>query len=159
MAVIAVLGFVTCRSNDPTSACPTPVPNSKQADLLSQARGQAKFSLSYPCFLPNVQDLTKANVEGVAGRQQAELVFNGTFDLTIRESQVAPAVSADPAGASRRTLDLYPNVPATFIERNDGSNKALYHLFWTQNGLFYEVQAAGPPLQSDAIVQIARSLQ
>jgi hypothetical protein len=87
------------------------------------------------------------------------MVFSGTFDLTLRQAQIAPAVSADPAGASRRTIDLYPNVQATFIEQNDGTSKALYHLLWQQNGLFYEVQAYGPPLQSQTIVKVARSLQ
>ena len=156
--MIAVLGVFTCQSSD-SSACPTPVPESKEANLLSQARGQARFSLVYPCYLPNVQTLTAANVEGIAGRQQAELVFGGTFDLTVRQAQVPASVSADPAGASRRTIDLYPNVQATFIQRNDGTSKALYHLIWNQNGIFYEIQAFGPPLQSQTIVDVARSLQ
>ena len=45
------------------------------------------------------------------------------------------------------------------IERNDGTRDALYHLFWQQNGIYYEVQAFGPPLQRRAILEFARSLQ
>jgi hypothetical protein len=159
VAVLAVLGVFTCQSSDPSSSCPTPVPSSKEASLLTEARGQARFALVYPCYLPNVQNLSSASVLGTTGRQQAEMVFSGTFDLTLRQGQIAPAVSADPAGASRRTIDLYPNVQATFIEQNDGTSKALYHLFWQQDGVFYEVQAYGPPLQSQTIVKVARSLQ
>jgi hypothetical protein len=109
--------------------------------------------------LPNAQLLESASVQGPSGRQRADLVFDGPFDLTVRQSQVPPPVSPDPAGASRRVVDLFPNVRATYIERNDGTSKALYHLFWEVNGLFYEVQAFGPPLQSRAILQVARSLQ
>ena len=159
VAVIALLGVFTCQSSDPTSACPTPVPASKEANLLSEVRGQARFALLYPCYLPNVQDLSSASVQGTTGRQQTEMVFSGTFDLTLRQAQVPPAVSADPAGASRRTIALYPNVQAAFIEQNDGTSKALYHLLWQQDGVFYEVQAYGPPLQSQTILKVARSLQ
>ncbi|HLF78261.1 MAG TPA: hypothetical protein VJB57_12305 [Dehalococcoidia bacterium] len=127
--------------------------------MLSELRGQARFGLVYPCYLPNAQTLTSTSLQGATGRQQAELVFSGPFDLTVRQAQVPPAVSPDPAGASRRTIDLFPNVQATFIERNDGTRKALYHLLWDANGLYYEIQALGPPLQSQTIVNIARSLQ
>jgi hypothetical protein len=79
--------------------------------------------------------------------------------MTIRQSQVAPAVSPDPTGASRVSITLLTNVPATLIERNDGSAKALYHLYWERNDLFYELQAYGPPLQRDTVLKMARSLQ
>ncbi len=98
-------------------------------------------------------------VTGQPGRQQAELVFDGPFDLTLRQAQYAPAVSADPAGASRTEIDLLPNVRATLIERNDGTRKALYHLLWQRNGIYYEVQALGPPLQRRTILLVATSLQ
>jgi hypothetical protein len=159
LGVIAVLGIVTCETNDPTSDCPTPTTGSKQGDLLSELRGQARFGIVYPCYLPNPQQLSSTSLQGAAGRQQAELVFSGPFDLTIRQAQIPPAVSPDPAGASKRTVDLFPNTPATFIERNDGTSKALYHLFWNANGIYYEVQALGPPLQSQTIIRVARSLQ
>jgi hypothetical protein len=153
------LALFTCSSNDPTSACPTPMPGSPQDDVLAQVRRQAGFGLLYPCYLPNAQVLESATVQGIAGRQQADMVFDGPFDLTLRQSQFPPAVAPDPAGASRRVVNLFPNVRATFIERNDGTSKALYHLFWETNGLHYEVQAFGPALQSRAILQVARSLQ
>ena len=98
-------------------------------------------------------------VTGQPGRQQAELVFDGPFDLTLRQSQYPPAVAADPAGASHSEVALFPNVRATLVERNDGTRCALYHLFWEQDGLFYEVQASGPPLQRRTILNVARSLQ
>jgi hypothetical protein len=98
-------------------------------------------------------------VTGERGRQKAELTFSGPFDLTVRQSQFPPAVNPDPAGASRRFVDLLPNVRATLIEKNDGSNRALYHLFWEQNDLFYEVQASGPALQQRLILLVATSLQ
>jgi hypothetical protein len=127
--------------------------------MLSDLRAKTRFAIVYPCYLPNAQDLTAATVQGNTGRQQAELVFSGPFDLTVRQAQFPPAVSPDPAGASKRAVDLFPNVQATLIERNDGTSKALYHLFWGTNGLYYEVQALGPPLQSQTILKIARSLQ
>jgi hypothetical protein len=95
----------------------------------------------------------------MAGRQQAELVFTGPFDLTIRQSQFAPAVSPDPSGASRTVIDLFPNVRATLIERYDGTSRALYHLFWERDGIHYEVQAVGPHQQRRLILLIATSLQ
>jgi hypothetical protein len=98
-------------------------------------------------------------VTGDAGRQQAELVWDGPFDLTLRQSQLAPAVAPDPAGASHIIIDLFPNVPATLIEQNDGSGHALYHLFWQRGGVYFEVQAVGPPLQRRAVLKIATSLQ
>jgi hypothetical protein len=127
--------------------------------LLARVRAESGFGLLYPCYLPNSQVLESATIQGSGGRQQADFVFDGPFDLTLRQSQFPPAVSPDPAGASRRIVDLFPNVRATFIERNDGTSKALYHLFWESNGLHYEIQAFGPALQSRAILQVARSLQ
>ena len=98
-------------------------------------------------------------VTGQPGRQQAELVFDGPFDLTLRQSQYPPAVSADPAGASHSEVALFPNVRATLIEVNDGTSRALYHLLWDQNGVYYELQALGPPQQRRTVLEIARSLQ
>ena len=149
----------TCEGSSPVSACPTPPPGSHADGLLAQARAQAGFTVLYPCQLPNAQELSTATVTGVAGRRQTELVFTGPFDLTIRQSQYPPAVSPDPSGASRITIDLFPNVRATLIERNDGSSRALYHLFWEQNGIHYEVQAVGPPQQRRLVLLIATTLQ
>jgi len=98
-------------------------------------------------------------VIGDPGRQQAELVFSGAFDLTIRQAQVPPAVPPDPAGASRRTIDLFPNVKAILIEINDGSGDAQYHYFWQRDGIYYELQSVGPPLQERVMRQVATSLQ
>lgn len=151
--------IATCSSNDSADGCPTPPPGTTQSRLLDQARAQASFDLLYPCDLPGGQSLTSMAVTGQPGRQLAELVFEGPFDLTLRQSQYAPAPASDPAGASRIVIDLFPNVRATLTERNDGSNKALYHLLWQRDGLYYEVQASGPPLQRQAILDLARSLR
>ena len=97
--------------------------------MLNQARTQARFAVLYPCQLPAGESLTGSSVQGTPGRQQAELVFGGAFDLTLRQSQYPPPLAADPTGASRIVIDLFPNVPATLIEVNDGSRKAQYHLF------------------------------
>lgn len=48
---------------------------------------------------------------------------------------------------------------AILLEVNDGTRKALYHLFWERDGLFYELQAVGPPLQRRQILQVATSLE
>ena len=113
----------------------------------------------YPCRLPAGQRLAGGTVTGPAGRQKAELVFEGPFDLTLRQSQFSPAVNPDPTGASRSEVDLFPNVRAVLLEINDGTQKALYHLFWERDGLFYEIQAFGPPLQRRQILQVATSLE
>jgi hypothetical protein len=151
--------FFTCSSNDPTSACPTPVPGSQEDGVLTRARQQARFTVLYPCQLPNAQHLVSSSVQGAPGKQQAELVFSGPFDLTVRQAQYPPAVNPDPVGASRTRIDLFPNVQADLIERLDGSSKALYHLFWQRDGLYYEVQAVGPPQQRRTVLLVATSLQ
>jgi hypothetical protein len=160
---VLIVAFIfmafTCQSADQTEACPLPSPGSEGAVLLDRARSEAAFTLLYPCKLPAAQKLVAANVSGQRGRQQTELVFNGPYDMTIRQSQVPPAVSADPAGASKIDVQLFPNTEATLIERNDGSQKALYHLQWVRNGLYYELQAFGPPLQRRQILEAARSLE
>lgn len=83
----------------------------------------------------------------------------GPFDFTIRQSQYPPAVQPDPSGASRVQIDLAARTPATLIERNDGSGDVLYHLFWQDQGIHYELQAFGPAQQRRVILQIARSLE
>ena len=124
-----------------------------------RVRDQAGFEVLYPCSVPGGTSLANGSVIGTDGRQQAELVFEGVFDLTVRQAQFPPVVAPDPAGAARRTIDLFPNVRATLIEINDGSGNASYHYFWDRNGIFYEVQAIGPPLQERAIRAVATSLQ
>jgi hypothetical protein len=79
--------------------------------------------------------------------------------MSIRQAQFEPPITADPAGASRSTIDLFPNVRATFVQVNDGSSRALYHLFWEREGFFYELQAYGPALQQRQIRLIATSLE
>ncbi len=113
----------------------------------------------YPCFVPGGTQLSGGTIVGSPGRQQAELVFAGVFDLTIRQAQYPPAVAPDPTGASRRVIDLFPNIPADLIEINDGSSHASYHYFWERDGIYYEVQAIGPALQEHAIREVATSLQ
>ncbi len=149
----------TCQSVDQADACATPVPGSEAERLINEARDQAGFPLVFPCYLPNAEDLESTAVTGEPGQQAASFVWTGPFDFTIRQSQIPPAVSPDPSGASRVTIDLFPSIQATLIEQNDASGDALYHLFWTQENVYYELQAYGPPQQRRIVLQIARSLQ
>jgi hypothetical protein len=157
--VVLIAGFVTCQGGDTSGACATPKPGTKEADVLDKARQASSFNLQFPCFLPAAETLFSTATTGAQGRQQTDLVFHGPYDMTIRQSQVAPPVTPDPAGVSKTDIDLFPNVKATFLQVNDGSQQAMYHLFWTRNALFYELQAAGPPLQQRQILEVARSLQ
>jgi hypothetical protein len=127
--------------------------------MLDDARSQAGFELLYPCYLPNAQELESTAVTGEPGRQAASFVWTGPFDFTIRQSQSPPAVSADPSGASRVTVDLFSATPATLIERNDASGDVFYHLLWQDKGLYYELFGNGPAQQRRIILAIARSLQ
>jgi hypothetical protein len=127
--------------------------------LLAQAEAQAGFPLLYPCDLPAGESLESVAVTGEAGRRRAELIFTGPYEMAVRQSQVPPVVNADPTGASRSVVDLFPNVRASFIQINDGSSRAIYHLLWERDGLYYEVQAAGPPLQQRQIRLVATSLE
>jgi len=151
--------FAMCGGGGSVSACPTPIPGSEQDAQLQKVRLGAGFAVLYPCYLPNGQRLVSGVVAGTSGRQQAELVYEGPFDLSIRQAQFPPVIPEDPAGASRSIIDLFPNVRATLIEVNDGTGDALYHLFWERDGFFFEVQASGPPLQRRTVLQVARSLQ
>jgi hypothetical protein len=151
--------MATCGGNSAVRSCPRPASGSDQDDMLQRAETTAGFDVLYPCFLPQTQNLSSTSVIGEAGRRQAELVFDGPYDLTIRQAQFPPAVSPDPAGASRITIDLFPNVKAMLIEVNDGTGEALYHLFWERQGIYYELQAYGPPLQRRAILNVATSLE
>jgi hypothetical protein len=159
LGVLALYFIATCSGGSPVAACPTPTPGSDQDAILQRARDGARFPLLYPCSLPGSQRLESSSVIGEAGRQQAEFVFAGAFDIAVRQSQFPPAIGPDPAGASRRTIDLFPNVRATLIEINDGSGDAQYHYFWERNGIYFEVQAVGPALQERAMRQVATSLQ
>jgi hypothetical protein len=136
-----------------------PLDGSEGANQLARVRSQAGFAIRYPCFLPGGESLESAAVTGQPGRQQTQLIFDGPYEMAIRQSQFAPPVTAAPTGASRTTIDLFPNVRAIFIQVNDGSSRALYHLFWEQDGFYYELQAYGPPLQQRHIRQIATSLE
>jgi hypothetical protein len=149
----------TCGGGEPVSACPLPAPGSPQDAILRRTRDGADFAVRYPCHMPLGQQLSSSTVTGVSGRQQAELVFSGTFDLTIRQAQFPPAISPDPSGASRRTIDLFPNTRAILIEINDASGDAQYHYFWERDGFYFELQSVGPPLQERTMRQVATSLQ
>lgn len=157
--VIAILGIATCQGDNKAEGCSVPAAGSKEAAIIDKARGDSSFTLLYPCFLPNSEDLVSSTTTGTTGRQRNELVFNGPYDLTIRQSQYPPPVAPDPAGTSRTDIDLFSNVRATFLQQNDGSQKAMYHLFWVRNAIYYELQAFGPPIQQRQILEIARSLQ
>ena len=135
------------------------MPDTSEARTLESTRRRADFTLLYPCYLPNTERLTQGSVVGEVGRQRSELVFDGAFEMTIRQAQVPPPFTPDPTGASRITLRLFENTPAILIERNDGTRQALYHLYWERDGRFYELQAYGPPLQREIILRVARSLQ
>ena len=159
IAALLVLGFITCSGAPTTEACRTPAPGSEQDGILVEARQKTRFEIDYPCYLPNSQVLESHSVLGDAGKQRSELVFVGPFDIAIRQSQVPPPVEPDPTGASRRSIQLFDGTFASFIERMDGTSKALYHLYWERDGFFYELQAFGPYQQQSTILQIARSLQ
>ncbi len=151
--------FATCSSTDQIVGCPMPEAGTAAAADLMRAQDSAGFAVVYPCTLPAAERLENVTIVGEAGSQRVELIFDGPFDMTIRQSQFPPRVTGDPAGASRIDIDLFPNVRASLIERNDGTSQALYHLFWEQGGLYYELQAFGPPLQRQAILEVARSLE
>lgn len=144
---------------EPAEACPVPAPDSREGRLLQSVRAEAVFPVLYPCTLPLSQKLESATVIGNPGRQSVTLVFSGPFDLTVRQSQFPPAFNPDPAGVSRSRLDLFPDTRAVFLERNDGSPRAQYHILWDRNGIYYEVQAIGPPLQKRQIIAVATSLE
>ena len=155
-----VFAFFTCESaSDSVEACQLPATGSREAQLLADARRQINFNLLYPCRLPGATYLESIAVTGMPGRQQVELTFDGPFEMAVRQSQVPPPLNPDPTGASRTDIDLFADVRGVLIERNDGSARALYHLYWNRGGLFYEVQATGPPLQRRQILQVATSLQ
>jgi len=157
--VLLVYAASTCSSNDPAGACATPIAGTEAAGLLDDARSQAGFELLYPCYLPNAQDLESTAVIGEPGRQAVSFVWTGPFDFTIRQSQYPPAVSADPSGASRTTIDLFPNTRAALIEQNDASGDAFYHLIWERDNIYFELLGNGPPQQRRIILEIARSLE
>ena len=119
----------------------------------------AEFELVYPCFMPNAQALESTSVTGEPGRQAVAFVWIGPYDFTIRQSQYPPAVSADPSGASRVTIDLFQATRATLIEQNDASGDAFYHLLWQDNNIYYELFGYGPPQQRRTVLEIARSLE
>jgi len=144
---------------EPVGGCYFPAAGSSQDSILSEGKAKAGFPLAYPCQLPGGESLSGINVTGTPGKQTAVLTFGGPFDMTVRQSQVAPVLSADPAGASHIVVNLFPNVKADVIERNDASQDVEYRIVWVQSGIFYEVLAAGPPLSRDAILKVARSLQ
>ena len=159
-AILFVYLASTCNSTATSvDACDVPATGTEAFRLIEDAQTTADFSLMYPCYLPNAQTLESTAVTGEMGRQAASFVWVGPFEFTIRQSQYPPAVSPDPSGASRTMIDLFASTPATLIERNDASGDAMYHLFWQDNDVHYELQAFGPPQQRRIILEIARSLE
>ncbi len=154
-----IIGFATCSSAPTPEACPLPAAGTQGATIIEQAKQRARFPLSYPCYLPNSQVLESHSVTGELGKQRSEFAFTGPFEIAIRQAQVPPPVEPDPTGASRRSIFLFDGIQASFIERTDGTSKALYHLYWERDGFFWELQAFGPYQQQRIILQIARSLQ
>ncbi len=150
----------TCRPPEVESGCPASGDGSREAALLDEGQAQTAFDILYPCRLPNSQRLITIDVVGDRGKQSVTAVWDGPFEITVRQSQVAPVVNADPAGASHIVLaDLFPGIKVDLIEINDGSSRALYHLIWARGGMYYEVLAVGPPLQRRLVLEIARSLE
>jgi hypothetical protein len=158
-AVVAVYLAATCSAGEPVAACPQPLAGTDAAAALQRARDEAAFEFQYPCSTPGATQFYDASVTGEPGRQQVQLFFEGVFDLTVRQSQFPPTVPPDPTGATRRVIDLYPNVQASLIEINDASGNASYHYYWEQDGIFYELQAVGPPLQERTLREVATSLE
>jgi hypothetical protein len=159
--VAVIFMALTCETDDSVGACPPlPEPGSEDYVIVTRAVDEARFSLMFPCYLPNSQELQTSSITGEIGRQSVEFAWEGPFkDLALRQSQYAPAPVAATVGASRRTIDLFPNTRATFIEINDGSADAQYYLLWSRGGIYYELQAVGPPLQQELVLRIARSLE
>jgi hypothetical protein len=158
LALVVWLAF-TCGTADVATGCEVPEEDSREGRFLAEGHAEASFDFQYPCRMPNSQRLTNVAVVGAAGRQSVTLSWDGPFDLSIQQSQVAPLINADPAGASHIIIDnLFPGVRADLIEINDGSRRAQYRLLWSQRGIYYEVVAVGPPLQRRVIIDIARGL-
>src|SRR5262249_3053972 len=159
VAATLIYAAVTVTVENPAGGCYFPSAGSEAEAGLKEARGKTGFSLLFPCPLPGGGSLTSAHGVGGRGQQSATMAFSGPFDMTLRQSQVAPRVSADPAGSTHITVSLFSNVKADLIERNDGSRRAEYHVIWSQGTMFYELLADGPPLSRDLILNVARSLQ
>jgi len=157
---LAIFLAVTCSTADVQGECPTvPKDGSRQANMLAEGRQQAVFPILFPCKLPNSQALTAVSVVGDSGRQSVTITWDGPFQITVRQSQLAPVVNADPAGASHSVIrNLFPGTDADLIEINDGSSHAIYHLVWARSGMYYEVLVAGPPQQRKVVLDIALSL-
>jgi hypothetical protein len=158
VALVAFLAY-TCEGAAPEEACPMPKEGSRQANLIAEGKGQAGFAILYPCKLPNSQILTAFDVLGPAGKQTVSIAFDGPFQITIRQSQIAPVINADPTGASHSVVrNLFPGTDAELIEINEGSGNAQYRLIWSRARIYYEVVMTGPPLQRKAVLDLARSL-
>jgi hypothetical protein len=126
---------------------------------LDDAKAKTGFPVLYPCRLSANETLTSITVSGDSGKQSVTMVFAGDYEMTVRQSQVAPAVNPDPTGATHTTIDFLPGVRADLIERNDGSRTALYDFFWQKGLIYYELLAVGPPQQREQLKEIATSLQ
>lgn len=158
MALLVYLA-ATCGTAEVESDCPIPQPGTRQGDLIAENRGKALFSVLYPCKLPNSQTLTAFDVIGPSGKQTVSITFDGPFQITIRQSQVAPVTNPDPSGASHTVLrNLFPGSDADLIEIYEGSSQTRYDLFWARQNVYYEVLMTGPPLQRKIVLDLTHSL-
>ena len=158
MAAIAALSLVLGGAGEP-DPCPTPAPDSKEAGLLDEARGQSRFAMLYPCSLPAGEKLSAATVKGGLGAQSLTLEFTGPFAMSLRQSQVAPVIGPDPVGTSHIRVGLFSGIIGDLVERNDGSGHFLYIVTWNRNGIFYELNATGPSQSRRQILLVVTSLR
>jgi len=127
--------------------------------MLEQARAEAGFRVLYPCQLPAGERLASVAVTGQPGKRTVTLAFEGPFEISLRQSQVAPIYGADPTGASRINVDLFPGVTGILLERYDGSSRAQYDIYWDRDGLHYELLVVGPPLSRRQVLLVVTSLE
>ena len=127
--------------------------------MLEQARTEAGFRIQYPCQLPAGERLASVALTGQPGKRTVALAFEGPFEISLHQSQVAPAYGPDPTGASRVNVDLFPGVRGILLERYDGSRKAQYDIFWDRDGLHYELLVVGPPLSRRQVLLFVTSLE
>jgi hypothetical protein len=146
-------------TSDQAQGCALPAAGTPEGRQLDQVRQSAPFAVLYPCSLPAGEKMVSAAGTGEVGRRSVTMVFEGPFEISLKQSQAPPAVSPDPSGSTRVEITLMPGVRATLIERNDGTRRSFYHLLWEKDRLYYEVIATGPPQSRRLVLELAKSLQ
>jgi hypothetical protein len=141
------------------AGCDLPAAGSAGEAVLARLRAAASFTIRYPCNLPAGEELVSGDVTGEGSREAVIMVFEGPFELTLSQALSPPVVNPDPTGTTRRFENLYPDVRATLIERNDGTQDAFYDLLWERDGVYYEIVATGPTQTRRLILDIALSLE